>query len=350
MSNSIYSLKHRSVKVQLPGEELIKEFHPLGFGNAIKCIALAQKGSLYLINLTDCSAVKIMDLGQSAINWEEPISIHVSNDNKVAAIVNTYGLNGVVIDMELGSILLELVRGGYHCNHCIFPISFFERDQQTYLIHGTDWNRLDITNPRTGEIITGRIAPVYENGNSGEHYLDYFHSNISVSPDQRWVIDNGWIWHPFGDFTALSIDNWLENEWESEDGASKKSLWWGMDGWNNSICWLNDSTVAILGKYEYDFYDEEQEIIMDVYVDTVRIFNVKSGKQINSIVGPIGELEYDKLLYAYSKKEGFSAWDIESGEKVFHEADFCPTLYHPDAKRFLTLLADNCFQITELQY
>jgi hypothetical protein len=55
-------------------------------------------------------------------------------------------------------------------------------------------------------------------------------------------------------------------------------------------------------------------------------------------------------LYTYSRNEGFSAWNIESGEKVFHDADFCPTLYHPTAKRFLTLMEDNSFQITEVQY
>jgi hypothetical protein len=337
------------IKQLLPEEEIIKEFQPLGFEDAFECLVITQKGSLYRLDLNASFATKVMSFENGQIDWNEPISIHVSSDNKIAAIVNKYGLNGVVMDLEQGSILLKLVRGEYHHEHCTFPIAFFERKNQTYLIHGTDWNRLDITNPRTGEVISDRIAPVYVDGKSEEHYLDYFHSNIILSPDQNWIVNNGWIWHPFGDFTALSIDNWLENVWESEDGASKKSLWWGMDGWNNSICWLDHSTVAILGKYEYDLHDEE-EIIINAYVDTVRIFNVETGKQIKWILGPRGQLVYDKLLYAYSKGEGFSAWDIESGAKLLHESDFCPMLYHPSAKRFLTLLADNSFLISEVQF
>ncbi|MDB5053850.1 MAG: hypothetical protein JWM44_1900 [Bacilli bacterium] len=343
-----YALKHRMVKLQLPEREVINEFIPIDSFNEIGCIAVSQNGSLYRINLTACSVEKIMNLQQVPIDWNESISLHISSDNKIAAIVNTYGLHGVVVDLEQGRILMEFVRGGYHCNHCIYPLAFIERNNQTYLIHATDWNRLDITDPRTGEVITDRRSPVYSIGKSEEHYMDYFHSNISVSPDHKWIVDNGWRWHPFGDFTTFSIDQWLTNVWESEDGTSKKSLWWGMDGWNNAIRWLDNSTVAILGKYEYDFHDEE-EIIMDAYVDTVRIFNVESGKQIKCIDGPTGQLVFDELLYAYSEDEGFSAWNIESEEMVLHVADFCPKLYHPSAKRFLTLLADNSFQITEVQ-
>jgi hypothetical protein len=36
-----------------------------------------------------------MNLQQVPIDWNESVSLHISSDNKLAAIVNTYGIHGI---------------------------------------------------------------------------------------------------------------------------------------------------------------------------------------------------------------------------------------------------------------
>ncbi len=41
------------------------------------------------------------------------------------------------------------------------------------------------------------------------HYLDYFHGELSVSPAENWIADNGWVWHPSGIVTSWSLQAWF---------------------------------------------------------------------------------------------------------------------------------------------
>ncbi len=59
-----------------------------------------------------------------------------------------------------------------------------------------------------------------------------------------------------------SINRWLENIWESEDGSSRKVLWSWMKDWDNPLCWLTNQTIAILGmKKELEDEDEPDYLI-----------------------------------------------------------------------------------------
>jgi hypothetical protein len=103
---------------------------------------------------------------------------------------------------------------------------------------------------------------------SPEHYLDYFHGRLVVSPDGRHVVDDGWIWHPFGVPVVWDLYHWLtENCWESEDGESRLSLGSREYYWNHGICWLDNDRVVVEGIGE----DDER------MVDGVLVYDIRDG-------------------------------------------------------------------------
>ena len=70
-------------------------------------------------------AARILD---ADVNLAEEISLHLSQDGDLAAVVNPFGQYGVVADLTSGQITMRLERGNYHTKHCRFPISFVNLD------------------------------------------------------------------------------------------------------------------------------------------------------------------------------------------------------------------------------
>ncbi len=215
-----------------------------------------------------------------------------------------------------------------------------KRDNHTLLVHGTDWNRLDITDLVTGTLMTERNAPTYVPGQQVEHYLDYFHAGLLLSPDGEWIADNGWVWGSSSLTTAWSLKRWLEtNVWESEDGLSRREFFY-REHRVDPICWIDSRTLAILG------YDESEE-------DTalrpgLRLFDVVSGDEVHSFSGPEGDLFFDEYLFSCSAEKGTALWDVRSGERLYRDPTFCPIRYHPGTKQFLTLRGEQHIQLSHL--
>src|SRR5262249_3289511 len=145
------------------------------------------------------------------LDLSEAVSLHLSSDGRLAAAVNTHGQHGVVVDLVAGKTTMSLERDNYHNEHCTFPVAFVEVEGRPRLIHRTEGNRLDISDPRTGSLLTERTLPTWDGGGPRpEHYLDYFHCGLAVSPGGKRVADNGWVWHPVGVVVCWEVLRWLE--------------------------------------------------------------------------------------------------------------------------------------------
>ncbi|WP_379134047.1 hypothetical protein [Paenibacillus sp. sgz500958] len=247
---------------------------------------------------------------------------------------------------------MRFSRDDYHFNQTIFPVSFYTSDDnQILLIHGTKWNRLDISNPITGELLTTRVDPEFHmignQPNCDEHYLDYFHGQLLVSPNNEWVVDNGWEWHPRGSVTAWNIKQWITNNcWESENGETKKQLWRDKEDWNDPICWLSSTTVGVMGKIDSSLYDDEDLINIPKEL-LFRIFDVYDGSLLQEFEICNGILFFDKFLYCTSQNIGFRVYEISNGEVLFEEVNFHPKVYHSRSKEFLEI-TDNEITICKL--
>ncbi|MDP9402304.1 MAG: hypothetical protein M3P85_03010 [Actinomycetota bacterium] len=258
-----------------------------------------------------------------------------SGDARFAALYNRRGRRtGVVFDLSSGDITMRLDHQSHHSHASLFPVSFFDYDGRSLLVHATAWNRLDVSDPASGELLTPRPAASKRSaGEAPAHYLDYFHGTLLPSPDGGWIADQGWVWHPVGVVSAWDLHRWVTNNvWESETGPSRRTFC-ARDYFSDSpMCWVGPRTLAVWG------FGEDADWI----IPAVRIFDAPSGAELGWFPGPFGELAFDgRYLHSFSKDHGTSVWDLEAGARVHYEWGLCPVSYHPASGWFLSLGPDD---------
>jgi hypothetical protein len=292
-----------------------------------KCVA-----SLKLIAETDHNSWRDLQLRER---------LHVSDCGRFAAVVNDYGKRGQVIDIHKGAVTLELNGGDYYPETVPFSFAFMTIEGQVRCIHRTEWNRLDISDPATGSLLSERSPTQYKDRESRpEHYLDYFHGALYLSPNSKLILTDGWVWHPLGIPTIWSIENWrLSNVWESEDGSSKQDVC-ARDDWGRAICWIDDKRIAIGGIGELE----------ETMIDGARIFDVTQPGVASPNWGSNGRLEIasikeaagiflsDGISLFSSDTDGLSRWSLKHGEKTGHIAGFSPTKHHRGAGEFAQMI------------
>lgn len=334
------SFSHQIIPVLDGLTENLLEIQPIDGQRESAWIGLTEKGNVVYVDFSERKTTHIMQLSSSKLDLQQEISLHVATDGQMAAIVNTFGQYGIVINLTTKQITMHLERDDDHIDFSHFPIAFFTMDEKLLLIHGTEWNRLDISDPETGALITARSARQYKEGESRpEHYLDYFHCGLTVSMDQEWIVDNGWVWMPIGIVTSWNLKRWAqESVWESEDGPSMRELCARWYYWGGSLCWLDSRTLAIWG------YGNDEAWL----IPAARIFDVVSGKELRWFAGPQGDFVFDTYLFSLSEEHGTAVWDIATGERIFWDAHLHPMRYHRGAKQFLSLLPDGAYRISTL--
>jgi hypothetical protein len=310
---------------------LIADIQPLYQSSDYNWLVTTASGSLIKVPARVGSKIEtVANLGNH-VDFTKPVLMRVSPNERFLAIANTYGQSCCVVDLIRNVVAHKLSRDTYHIEHCIFPLSFFVFAGKDLLVHGTQWNRLDVTDPETGELLTRREYAKGAEKERPPHYLDYFHGLLTVSPGNDLVVDNGWVWHPVGIPVVFSLNSWLSsNVWESEDGASRKHLDFRDYSWPTPICWIDEKTVALSG-----FGGDDLWIIPAAqFVDT------STGKTLRWFAGPEGEFFFDEYLFASSEK-GFTGWNIETGERILNQPSFHPVRYHRRTKEFLSILSQN---------
>jgi hypothetical protein len=269
--------------------------------------------------------------------------LHASSDGAFAAVVNDYGRYGRLVDLGSGDVTLALDGGGYHQGTVPFSFAFANVHGRPVAIHRTDWNRLDVTNPSTGQPLTDRGPTSFRRGEQRpEHYLDYFHGALYVSPNCEHIVDDGWVWHPVGVPTAWRLDRWLsDNAWESEDGPTKKDLCARDYCWDHAMTWIDERRVAVGGIGDDD----------TAMVDGARIFDITLpgspggqwrsdlhwARELKVFPGPAGVFFSDGVWLFSSDDTGLSRWDLADGTRTGQLQNFRPTHHHRDAHELVQL-------------
>ncbi len=255
--------------------------------------------------------------------------LHVSHEGAFAAVVNDFGQYGTVVDLGTGQVTMTLDGGGYHPETVPFSATFAVHDGRPVLVHRTAWNRLDVSDPADGTLLTERGPTAYgRDEQRPANYLDYFHGRLFLSPDGSRLLDDGWVWHPIGIPTTWSLDRWLsDNVWESETGTSRVDLAARGYYWNHGFCWLDESRVVVEGIGEDD---------LDI-VDGVRIFDLdeidgsqtrfRQAIEVHSFAGPTGRFFADGDLLFSSDASGLSVWDLPNGALIDQIRGFEPSAH-----------------------
>ena len=131
-------------------------------------MACTATGTLIEIISAQCSVRVVAQVLQEALDFDGPnirepkrawpkgpaCLLRVSCNGELAAVANRYGEKGVVLDLATGNATMPLNRGNYHSDVSVFPVAFSNRTTGSYLIHGTAWNHLDVSDARTGTLLT----------------------------------------------------------------------------------------------------------------------------------------------------------------------------------------------------
>ncbi|WP_294399903.1 hypothetical protein [Prosthecobacter sp.] len=299
---------------------------------------MSTTGRLVLFSTQETKILASVPLEDLGFEITGETGFCISPDNEFAVVSQASGPNAALVNVKTGKIISKLSRGDYHCENSHFPVAFFRNEDRTYLIAASDWNRLDLYDPATGKVLSERGPTCYVNKERPPHYLDYFHGGLCVSPDQQFVVDNGWVWHPMGFLRAWNLPAWLNNEWESEDGPTYRDLAC-REAWDEPVCWINNFTLASWG-----WGDEEWMVPAAVLID------VRDGKQLQWFPGPKVRMSgawpprrltesffFDQYLFAVHDNDGTTVWDIKSGDCLLTDPQVKPWRYHPDSKEFIEI-------------
>lgn len=307
-------------KVPLPpGAGAVEDLAPVGRS---RWLVLGRDGR---VGRWDPWSGNYVDLMDSTVDAQErPRRLHADPGGRYAAVVQDFGRSGAVLDLDGARVTMRLGGGDYHPDKVPFSLVFAEHDGQPVVVHRTDWNRLDVSRAATGELLTARPTPEYpEGGPAPDHYLDYFHGGLHLSPGGRWLLDDGWVWQPLGAPAVWSLPAWLGgNVWESEDGPS---LAWAPlnDTWNVGMTWIDDDRFAV------------------AWSDGgTRVFDT-TGTQVTQIPGAGGRLFSDGRVLFGVDTTGLTAWDPASGEKLWAEPGFSPSHQHRTGDCLLELGPDH---------
>jgi hypothetical protein len=255
--------------------------------------------------------------------------LHASRCGRFAAVVDDYGSTGTVIDLPIGRTTMTL-NGGDYCEHVVpFALAFAEHEGLPVVVHRTRWNRLDVSDPATGRLLTGRETPQRVDGKSDPpHYLDYFHGALYLSPDGTQIYDDGWIWQPFGMPTVWSLSAWLDgNVWESEDGPSRVDYPF-LEEWDRGVVWVAPNRIAV-----QDVGDQEHPPCIRILDPTEPgpspYATSMAMRTVATFPGPGGRYFTDGTLLLVAGDTGLEAWDVERGRRVLKVPGFKPSRQHP---------------------
>jgi hypothetical protein len=257
-------------------------------------------------------------------------------------IVEEKGINGFVLDLSNPNFQKNLKRGDYCVGNCSFPIAFYKKDNQTFLIHGTDWNRLDITCLETDELLTDRIFDYDTDSN----YFDYFHSSLLVSPDGKNFTSNGWHWHPYGQIYCFSVEEFLQKFEISHKYIDLAENCYSFD-WDRPICWIDNNTLVIGFSKNTEDYGKSSfpnEILFVEINENKILQRIEFTGFANTIEGDVfGTLFYDienKHFISLNNKTGLLISSID-GVEIYKDSSLTSHKYSQKHKLFYQIDTQN---------
>jgi hypothetical protein len=318
----------QSISLALENEDIV--FADVINREKLEVIIVCKSGNIFLF---DCETgtktlINQLDFDPAKVN------LQIYSFQDYVCIVQKKGTDGIVINLSNAHYRKDLLRGDYCVNVSPFPIAFYSDQGQTFLIHGTDWNRLDITCLETDELLTNRLVDYDTDSN----YFDYFHGSLYVSPDSKFFISSGWVWQPYEVITLYSIGDFLKNfellnqsiDFEETSGYN----------WGRPICWIDNETFAVSYNKKEAVENEGNFPSEIIFVD---VFENKVVNRINfngfslSDYGEVGgELFFDsdkKQFIGLNKQSGLLISDVK-GKEIFRNPNLTSRRYSPKHRIF----------------
>jgi len=251
-----------------------------------------------------------------AFNFDAAIN---SSDGKYVFIYEKLGTKWLLFkDWE---ILREINRSYYHANSYEYPAAFTTIDWKTYLVHcPIEYSQIDLEDVETGEIVTN-----IKSRNS----TDVFHSRFEVSPNGKYLLSKGWIWHPIDYVFVFDLEAWLKNPCLLDRGISIEDFPCEF----NTACFKDDE-IVLLGVFD-EFNNWDIFKINSILAWDFKKNEIKSSVEIDKTIWnlfPIDD-QYCWDLFNYPKIINFKTGEvIDYNEEIFTWNQTSSIIYHLEDK------------------
>ena len=270
------------------------------------CYTIHDK-KIVRINLDHNEQTIVYDLTEIDFISDKSI-IQASRNGRYAVITDELGelynekptSSGVLIDLKEQKVIYTFVVNMYHIINNSF--AFFSRGSIDYFIFKTEWNRIDILNINENRIVTERVF--------ADHH-ECFHGHVLISPNEKNILDNAWVWNPVFVLRTWSIDSWLMDSTISENPTFLTS------DLNDEACfdYIDDDTILLIATPRCD--DEDCMDNHDTQI--LSIVNICQGDTIarTAEINKYAQMIYDRYLYLYDK-ESMRIYTIDNMQEIMN--------------------------------
>jgi len=236
-----------------------------------------------------------------------------SADGQYAFIYKRLGTKGLLL--KNGEVLREINRPYYHAETYEYPAAFLTFNNITYLAHcPIDYCQLDFENVETGEIVTNI---------KGRKPSDMFHSRLSISPDNKYLMVCGWAWHPVDTIQLFEVAECFKNPLLLDES----SLYPDFGTEINSASFIDSKRILIAASGEEPFDDETPPLLPQKHI---AIWNFETNHlsdpvKVNSEFGNLFAIndtlawdmyKFPKIINIKTGEVESKAEDINSGLQV----------------------------------
>ena len=294
-------------------------------------LGYTEEGALEILTIDSAQPTRQIVTHYRDDRTDRPLRPIIDPTGRFVALVQDFGRFGAVIDLQTGQRTMALDAGAYHSEQVPFSACFVVHDGAPVLIHRTDWNRLDASDPMTGKLLTSRGPTSYRKGEQRpSHYLDYFHGPLHLSPSGRFILDDGWVWQPFGVISTFEVRQWLStNVWETEDGSSLKTFPHTYE-MERGVAWLSDEQIVVEHRCELA---PPENTKVGFLVDS-------SGKEIRPVAGLAGRFFHHPSRLFTVDLDGLAIWDTNDWARIGFLPGFRPTVQHRQRQELAQLDGD----------
>ncbi|MFI9174706.1 hypothetical protein [Streptomyces lincolnensis] len=223
--------------------------------------------------------------GHDGVAWEEAFAEifffdagTTSASGRYSALYHERGLEGLLL--ERGEVVRELVRSDELPMDYDYPLALGAlSDGREVVVHCPDkYNVLQIEDAASGERLTaGEREP-----------QDVFHSRLSLSPDGRYLLSVGWVWHPFG--VAMVYDMALAlTDPRTLDGDGLVPTTTALNGEVTAGCWLDADRLVLATGTDGGVTDEAE-----LPPNRLGVWSMSEGRWLHR--SPIADAEPGVLL------------------------------------------------------
>lgn len=224
-------------------------------------------------------------------------------NGKYVILFERLGTKGLIL--KEGNLIREINRSYYHSGSYEYPLAIFENRHGTFIVHCPDeYCVLEIEEIESGERINSKIK---------REPKDSFYSRLTVSPDNKYLISAGWVWHPFDVLHIFDLNLAFDDiRHLDSQGIDKMAI----EAETSSASFIDDSHVLLSSSREEPIQDEFHNLLEP---GNVGIIDLREKRLIRSLsskeeVGNLAPINFD---FAWDFFDYPKIIDLHTGEAIY---------------------------------